>query len=72
MKWVISAIGLVAALLGGLWLVQGLSLVTIQPILCVADCETLEGPSPGWAAAGAVLLLAGLGAIFWALRRRRA
>ena len=72
MKWVISAIGLVAALLGGLWLVQGLGIVTIQPILCVADCETLEGPSTGWAVAGAGLLLAGLGAIFWALRRRRA
>jgi hypothetical protein len=69
---VISAIGLVAALLGGLWLVQGLGLVTIPPILCVADCETLEGPSPGWAVAGAVLLLAGLGAIFWVLRRGRA
>jgi len=70
MKWLFAVPGAIAVLLGGLWLVQGLGLVTIQPILCVADCETLEGPAPGWAAAGAALLLAGLGVIWWTLRRR--
>jgi hypothetical protein len=71
MKWLFAAIGAIAVLLGGLWLVQGLGLVTIPPILCVADCETLEGPAPEWAVAGAALLLAGLGVIWWALRRAR-
>lgn len=70
MKWIIAAIAGIAALLGGLWLLQGLGLVTMQPILCVADCETLEGPSAGWAVAGAALLLVGLGGIWLALRRR--
>lgn len=71
MKWIIVVLGAVAVLLGGLWIVQGLGLVTIQPILCVADCDTLEGPAPGWAAAGAVLLLGGVAAIWLPLRRRR-
>jgi hypothetical protein len=65
-----AVIGGIAILLGGLWLVQGLGLVTIKPILCVADCETLEGPAPAWAVAGGVLLLAGAGVLWWALRRR--
>lgn len=70
MKWVIAIVGIIAVLLGGLWMVQGLGLVTIAPILCVAECEVLEGPSPGWAVAGAMLLLAGLGALWFAFRRR--
>jgi len=70
MKWLLAAIGAIAVLLGGLWLVQGLGLVTIPPIFCVADCETLEGPAPEWALAGGALLLAGLGVIWLGLRRR--
>jgi hypothetical protein len=70
MKWLFTVIGAIAILLGGLWLVQGLGLVTIPPILCVADCETLQGPAPEWAVAGGVLLLAGVGVVWWALRRR--
>ena len=70
MKWIIVIVGVILALLGGLWLVQGLGLVTIAPILCVADCEPLEGPSTGWAIAGAATLLVGLAAIWLPLRRR--
>jgi len=70
MKWLVAILGVIAMLLGGLWLVQGLGLVTIAPILCVADCETLEGPAPEWALAGAALLLVGLAALWWSLRRR--
>jgi hypothetical protein len=36
--------GVILALLGGLWLVQGLGLVTIEPIACVGACEPLAGP----------------------------
>jgi hypothetical protein len=54
-----------------LWLVQGLGLVTIPPILCVAECETLTGPDATWAITGAVVLAAGAAGIYFALRRRR-
>jgi hypothetical protein len=71
MRIVALVIGVVAVLLGGLWLVQGLGLVTIQPILCVSDCETLEGPSLPWAVAGFGLAAVGVLAIWFGLKRRR-
>lgn len=67
MRTVWLILGILGILLGGLWLVQGLGLVTIPPILCVADCEPLVGPSAPWAIAGAVVL--GLGML--ALRKTR-
>ena len=67
MKWAGAAI---AVLLGGLWLLQGSGLVSIAPILCVADCAPLEGPSAPWALAGLALLAAGLAGL-WLLFRRR-
>ena len=51
--------GLVAALLGGLWLLQGLGIVQIRPILCFADCVPIQGASAMWAAIGAITLAAG-------------
>jgi hypothetical protein len=70
MKILALVLGVVAVLLGGLWLVQGLGLVHIEPIACVAECETLEGPSPLWAGIGAVVVVAGVVAVWWGLRRR--
>ena len=70
MKIIVVTASVIAVLLGGLWLVQGLGLVTIPPILCVAECEPLEGPSPVWAAIGAVLLALGGFGLFRALKRR--
>ena len=71
MKWIGAAFGAVALLLGGLWLVQGAGLVTIEPIACVADCETLTGPSPQWAITGALTLAAGAALLWFSLFRRR-
>lgn len=71
MKVFIAIVGILALLLGGLWLLQGLGIVTIPPVLCVANCAPLEGPSTTWAIAGAVLLVAGLAALAYAFRRRR-
>lgn len=71
MKIVLLILGVVGVLLGGLWFVQGLGIVTIPPILCVAECEPLEGPSAPWAIIGFAVLAAGLLALWWALRRRR-
>jgi hypothetical protein len=62
--------GLIGVGLGGLWLLQGLGLVRIAPILCVADCHPLEGPSPTWAVIGLVAFVGGAFALFQALRPR--
>jgi hypothetical protein len=66
----LAVIGVILALLGGLWLLQGLGLVTIAPIACVAECEPLEGPSPTWAAIGLVVFAAGLLTLFFTFQRR--
>ena len=62
--------GVIGLLLGGLWLLQGLGLVHLQPVLCVAECAPLQGPSPAWAVTGALTAAAGGLAIFFSLRRR--
>ena len=69
-KIALAIVGVILSLLGGLWLVQGLGLVHIEPVACVTACETLEGPSPMWAAIGALVLVAGLASLFFAFRRR--
>jgi hypothetical protein len=66
----IAVIGAVAVLLGGLWLLQGLGLVNVRPILCFADCEPIQGASAAWAIAGLVTLTAGVAAIMFSIRRR--
>ncbi|MFH5798859.1 hypothetical protein [Haladaptatus sp. CMAA 1911] len=61
--------GVVVALLGTLWLVQGLGLVHIGPVLCVANCEPITGKSTQWAVTGVISLFVGL-VIVWAGLRR--
>ena len=70
MKIIALILGVFGVLLGGLWLLQGLDLVQIEPIACVANCATLQGPSPTWAAIGGVVLLVSALAIFYGLKRR--
>ena len=62
--------GLIAALLGGLWLLQGLGIVYLRPILCFADCVPVQGPSATWAIIGAGVLAFGGTAVFWSFKRR--
>ncbi len=62
--------GLIAALLGGLWLLQGLGIVQMRPILCFADCVPVQGPSAIWAVIGASVLAVGGVAVFWSVKRR--
>ena len=69
MKIVLLILGAIGVLLGGLWLLQGLGLVRMEPLFCVAECETLEGPSPAWALAGFLLAAAGAVAVWFGLRR---
>jgi len=59
-----SILGAVLALLGLLWLLQGLDLVRMQPMLCVANCEPITGGSVVWTVVGLVTLVVGA-AIVW-------
>ena len=61
--------GIAAISLGGLWLLQGLGVVQIRPILCFADCAPIQGPSTTWAVVGALALVLGSLAIIWSRRR---
>ena len=69
MKIAILVAGVISALLGGFWMLQGLGIVHLKPILCFAECEAVQGPSPTWAIAGCVLLVAGAVAILFTLKR---
>lgn len=59
MRKLAAVVGMVAALLGGLWFLQGTGIVLLGPILCFADCDPVQGPSLGWAVAGLAMLVAG-------------
>jgi len=60
MKSLVRIVSVLGVLLGGLWLVQGLGLVQIRPILCFAECEPVQGPSAVWAVLGVLLMAAGV------------
>lgn len=62
--------GLVAVLLGGLWLLQGIGVVHLRPLLCFADCEPVQGPSASWAVIGALVFTAGVALVWWSSKRR--
>ena len=70
MRLLALLVGVVCVLLGGLWLLQGLGLVRLQPILCVADCRPVEAPSLTWTVVGFLVAAAGAGAIAYARNRR--
>ena len=67
---VAAVLGLAGALVGGLWLLQGLGIVHLRPILCFADCEPLQGPSATWVVIGALVFAAGSVSVWWAWTRR--
>ena len=70
MKILFRIVSVLGVLLGGLWLIQGLGLVQIRPILCLADCEPVQGPSTVWAILGAILMAAGIAGIRRSFGRR--
>jgi hypothetical protein len=74
MKAIVLVVGVISALLGVLWLLQGLGIVHVWPILCFADCAPVQGPSSTWATIGVFALAAGVLAILYSrklLRTRR-
>ncbi len=62
--------GVIGLLLGGLWLLQGLGIVQVRPILCFANCAPVQGPSSTWAIIGFLVVAAGVIAIIFSLKRR--
>ena len=70
MRILIGIAGLLAMGLGVLWLLQGLGLVHLRPILCFANCEVLQGPSTIWVIVGFVTAGAGAWGASYGFRRR--
>ena len=70
MKRIVAFVfAIISILLGSLWLLQGLGLVHVRPILCFADCATIQGPSLTWAVVGAIAFFVGGLAAFLSRRR---
>ncbi len=59
MKLIALIVGVILVLLGGLWMLQWLGIVTIAPVMCVAECTALSGPSIVWAGIGLLTIVAG-------------
>jgi hypothetical protein len=70
MKKVAFVVGVISLLLGGLWLLQGLGVLHIRPVLCFADCEPIQGASRAWAVTGLLMVTAGAIAILFSLKTR--
>jgi hypothetical protein len=68
MKAFVRVVSVIGLLLGGLWLMQGLGLVQVRPILCFANCEPVQGPSSTWATIGLLVMTAGIFGIFYSLK----
>lgn len=62
-----ALIGAFITFLGLLWLLQGTGLLRIRPILCIANCEEIVGPSPVWAVSGLIALIIGVIVVFVSL-----
>jgi hypothetical protein len=70
MRTVALVVGVIGVFLGGLWLLQGLGVVHIRPILCFADCEPLQEPSLTWAIIGFFVAAGGVYTIIHFRKRR--
>jgi hypothetical protein len=70
MKAIVLTVSVIGVLLGGLWLLQGLGLVQVRPILCFANCEPVQGPSLAWAVTGFLVVTAGILGILYLFKRR--
>lgn len=67
-----ALIGAFIGFLGLLWFLQGTGTLRMRPILCIANCEEVVGPSPVWAASGLIALIVGVIVVFVSIRHVRA
>jgi hypothetical protein len=73
MRWwniALLVVGVLLALLGSLWLLQGADLVHVRPILCVTNCQPVMGGSPAWLITGVVTAVVGILCVGASLRYR--
>ena len=70
MKKIALFVGVISVLLGGLWLLQGLGVVHVRPILCFANCAPVQGASQAWAITGFLMVTVGVIAIFFSFKKR--
>lgn len=66
---VVAVFGVLLTALGLLWALQGADLVHIEPVACVTNCESLEGFSTTWLAAGIAAMVAGVIIVRQSVRR---
>jgi hypothetical protein len=64
-----ALIGAFIAFLGLLWFLQGIGILQIRPILCVANCEEIVGGSPSWAVVGVTTFIIGIIILIMSVRR---
>ncbi len=64
-----ALIGAFIAFLGLLWSLQGIGILQIRPIFCVADCEEIVGGSPSWAVVGVITFIIGIIILIMSVRR---
>ena len=69
MKKTALVIGVAFELLGGLWLLQGLGVVHVKPILCFANCAPVQEASRTWAIVGIITVAIGGAALFYSRKR---
>lgn len=62
-RWLASILGTVGVLLGGMWLLQGVGVLHLRPILCFAACEPIQQPSTTWTAIGLGVGVLGVAAL---------
>ena len=71
MRILIGVVGGLAMALGLLWLLQGLGLVHVRPILCFANCADIQGRSTIWAIVGALTAAVGAWGLVYGFMKRR-
>lgn len=55
-----GVLGIIVALLGLLWFLQGAGILRLCPVLCFVDCACVMGRSPFWEAVGAIAFIVGI------------
>ena len=65
-------VGVIVALLGLLWFLQGTGILLLCPVLCFVDCECVMAGSPFWEAVGAIAFIIGIVIVGVSVRRLRA
>ena len=68
-KITVLVFGILIAMLGALWFLQGSDMVHIKPILCFGDCEPVTGLSPQWQISGIIAIVIGVAMIWWSTRK---